>query len=90
MADNHSTPDFIEFSSNTITESAVVEETSQWTNAESARLVQIVVRPILLLVGTVGNGLTLYIMRRTSLKNVSSCFYMSLLALADTSKLAFL
>ena len=60
-----------------------------WSNTEIARLIQIVVRPILIAVGTFGNGLTIYIMRRNSLKNVSSCFYMSLLALADTGKWVF-
>ena len=65
---------------------SIGEQTSKWTNAEIARLIQIIVRPILIVVGTVGNCLTFHIMRRTSLKDVSSCFYMSLLALADTSK----
>ena len=64
-------------------------ETFEWTDAEIARLVQVIVRPILLIIGTSGNCLTIFIMRRTSLKNVSSCFYMSLLALADTSKWTF-
>ena len=71
----------------TTAQSAVANsEMFQWTDAEIARLIQVIVRPILLIVGTAGNGLTFYIMRRTSLKDVSSCFYMSLLALADTSK----
>ena len=43
-------------------------------------------RPLYFVIGTIGNGLTFYIMRRTSLKDVSSYFYMSLLAFADTSK----
>ena len=63
-----------------------VEESFQWTSEEIARIIQIIVRPILIIIGTIGNCLTLYIMRKTSLKNVSSCFYMSILALADTSK----
>ena len=58
----------------------------KWTNKEIARMIQIIVRPILIIIGTIGNGLTFYIMRRTSLKDVSSCFYMSVLALADTRK----
>ena len=62
------------------------EEKFQWTNAEIARLIQIVARPILIIIGTIGNCLSFYIMRRTSLKDVPSCFYMSVLALADTSK----
>ena len=33
--------------------------------------------------GTIGNCLSFYIMRNTSLKDISSCFYMSVLALAD-------
>ena len=78
-------------SSNTTTESFIGEETSKWTNAEIARLIQIIFRPILIIVGTAGNCLSFYVMSRTSLKDVSSCFYMSILALADTSKsLSFL
>ena len=72
--------------SNTTTESFIGEERFKWTNAEIARLIQIIIRPILIILGTIGNCLTLYIMRRTSLKNVSSCSYMSTLAGADTSK----
>ena len=55
-------------------------------SAEIFRLVHVIVRPILIIGGTAGNVLTLYITRRPSLKNVSTCFYMFLLALADTSK----
>ena len=62
------------------------KDTYKWTNAEIARLIQIVVRPILLIIGTTGNGLTVYIMMMTTLKKISSCFYMFLLALADTCK----
>ena len=58
----------------------------QWTIEEIARMIQIIIRPILVIIGTIGNGLALYIMRFTSLKDVSSCFYMCLLALANTSK----
>ena len=70
---------------NTTVESTIIEA-FKWTDAEIARLIQIIVRPIFLVVGTTGNCLTIYIMRSTSLKDVSSCFYMSILALADTSK----
>ena len=34
--------------------------------------------------GTIGNILSFLVMRRRSLKNVSTCYYMSMLALADT------
>ena len=56
------------------------------SNEEIARLIQVIVRPILVVFGTAGNGLCFYIMRRTSLKDVSGCFYMAVLALADTCK----
>ena len=71
-------------SSETTTHATDVEDILKWTNAEIARLIQIIIRPILVVF--VGNCLTFYIMRTTSLKNVSSCFYMAVLALADTSK----
>ena len=64
----------------------VVEKPVEWTNKEIARVIQSIIRPILIITGTIGNGLTFYIMRRTSLKHLSSCFYMSILAVADTSK----
>ena len=71
-------------SSNTTTESTSAEEIFElW---EITRLIQIIIRPILIVAGTIGNGLTIYIMRRTSLKHLSTCFYMFVLAVADTSK----
>ena len=85
---NYSFTDFTSLynSPNSTAEVSTREEPFEWTNAEIARLIQIIVRPILIAIGTIGNCLTIYIMRSTSLKDVSSCFYMSLLALADTSK----
>ena len=75
------------FNSSEITTNATDDnDVFKWTSEEIARLIQIVVRPILIVFGTVGNGLTFYIMRTTSLKNVSSCFYMSVLGLADSRK----
>ena len=59
-------------------------------SSEIVRLIHLIVRPILIIGGTAGNVLTLYITRRPSLKNVSTCFYMFLLALADTSRRVFL
>ena len=85
---NYSSTDHTGFSllTNTSTEYTDVGESLKWTSTEIATLIQIIIRPILFLVGTTGNCLTFYIMRRTSLNDVSSCFYMSVLALADTSK----
>ena len=65
------------------------EDKFKWTVAEIARLFHIIVRPILVIFGTVGNVLTVYIMRATSLKKISSCFYMVVLALVDTRKWTF-
>ena len=77
-------------SSNTTTEPISVAGTFQWTDAEIARLIQIIFRPILIIVGTIGNGLTIYIMRKSSLKHLSCCFYMVVLALADSSKFSLI
>ena len=83
---NKSTLDFTGyFNSSEMTE-LPNEETSQWFSEEITRLIQLITRPILIIVGSIGNSLTFYIMRRTSLKDVSRCFYMAVLALADTSK----
>ena len=51
------------------------------------RLVTIISSPIIVVGGTFGNILTFIVMRRGSLREVSTCFYMSILALADTGKL---
>ena len=61
-----------------------IEEISDY--AEMTRIIHVTVRPILIVFGTIGNLLSFYVMRRGSLKNASTCFYMSILALADTGK----
>ena len=48
--------------------------------------IRLVIEPVLIIFGTIGNLLSFYIMRTGSLRNVSTCFYMSILALADTGK----
>ena len=85
---NGSTADFAGYfnSSEVTTLSNNGKETSKWFNEEITRLIQVITRPILVIFGSIGNVLTFYIMRRTSLKNVSSCFYMAVLALADIGK----
>ena len=77
--------DFVNYTVET-TPPVTVEEQFQWTNAEIARLIHIIIRRILIVMGTIGNCLTFYIIRRTSLKDISSCFYISVLALADMGK----
>ena len=41
---------------------------------------------IIIISGTFGNILTFIVMQKGSLKEVSTCFYMSILALVDTGK----
>ena len=69
-----------------ITETDDSAESTMWYNREIARIIHVIVRPTLVVFGTIGNTLSFYIMRRTSLKNLSTCFYMSILALADTGE----
>ena len=64
--------------------------TSFSSKDEVIRLVQVVIRPIIVVLGTYGNAVSFYIMRRVSLKEVSTCFYMAMLAIADTCELNFL
>ena len=78
-------PEFL----NSTTTSDIVQEEFKWTSEEIARWIHMIFRPIYLVIGTIGNSLTFYIMPRTSLKDVSSCFYMSLLALTDSSKYVY-
>ena len=50
------------------------------------RLIAVSVYPVIILLGTFWNVLTFIVMQRGSLQKVSTCFYMSILALADTGK----
>ena len=50
---------------------------------------QVYIRPVLIVGGTVGNLLTFCVMRRGSMKKVSTCFYMAILALADTGRIFY-
>ena len=51
-----------------------------------SRMIQVIERPLLIAFGTIGNLLSFFVMQRGSLKKVPTCFYMSILALADTGK----
>ena len=50
------------------------------------RYIYITTLPIIIIFGTIGNILSFIVMQRGSLKDVSVCFYMSILALADTGE----
>ena len=69
-----------------VTETDDSTESTTWDNREIARIIHVIVRPTLVVFGTIGNTLSFYIMRRSSLKRLSTCFYMSILALADTGE----
>ena len=51
---------------------------------EIVRMIQVIGRPPIIVLGTIGNLLTFFTMQRGSLKHLSTCFYMAILALADT------
>ena len=62
------------------------EKTNFHDYQETTRLMQVYIRPVIIAGGTVGNLLTFCVMRGGSMKRVSTCFYMAILALADTGK----
>ena len=49
-------------------------------------MVHIVFGGILLVIGTIGNCVSLIVLRSRDLKKLSTCFYMSVLAVADLGK----
>ena len=57
----------------------------EWIDEEAWMLIMVSF-PIIIVLGTIGNLLTFVVMRRGSLKRSSTCFYMAILALADTGK----
>ena len=73
------------YSASTIQENVTVVESSTGY-PELKRIIIITVYPFLIPLGMFGNILTFIVMRRGSMKEVSTCFYMSILALADTGK----
>ena len=54
-----------------------------------SRQVFIVVLPFIIVFGTFGNLLPFYVMRTESLKDVSLCFYISILGLVDAGKFPY-
>ena len=55
-------------------------------HTEIVRMMEVISRPPIIVLGTIGNLLTFFAMRRGSLKEVSTCFYMAILGLADTGE----
>ena len=58
-------------------------ETIGYTTAD---IISIVSYIIIIIFGSIGNILSFIIMRGGSMKDVSTCFYMSILTLADTGE----
>ena len=54
-----------------------------------AKIVILSAFPVIFVIGTLGNLLTFIVMQRGSLKHSSTCFYMAMLAVADTCKFFF-
>ena len=65
----------------TVSEEAVTDDDNYYI--EISRLMQVYARPPIIVLGTLGNVLAFIVMRRGSLRHVSTCFYMAILALAD-------
>ena len=51
---------------------------------EMGRQMTIAIYPVIIFIGTIGNILTIFVMRRGSLKESSTCFYLAVLAFSDT------
>ena len=68
----------------TIEQAKLAEIARQIQLWEISRLMQVYGRPPIIILGTLGNVLAFIVMRRGSMKHVSTCFYMAILALADT------
>ena len=62
----------------------ILENESDNRDKEIVRMVVIVSFPVILVIGSIGNALTFVIMQKGSLKHSSTCFYMAMLAVADT------
>ena len=55
-----------------------------WEQWEISRQITIYGRLPIIVLGTLGNLLAFIVMRRGTMRHVSTCFYMAILALADT------
>ena len=56
---------------------------------ETVSLMRVIASPVIIIFGTVGNMLILFIMRKEPLKKTPICFYMSVLAVTDTGMFPF-
>ena len=80
---NFTTDDYL---STTLQAANEVQNRDRTLYPEAARYLNIIVRPILLVMGTFGNCISFYIMVRGSLRTIPTCFYLALLSVADTGE----
>ena len=66
--------------------SADTEDDWYGKEEKMAKIVILSTFPVILVIGTIGNLLTFIVMQRGSLKHLSTCFYMAMLAVADTCR----
>ena len=66
------------------------DESNMTTSYTTADFISIVSYIIIIIFGSIGNILAFIIMQKGSMKDISTCFYMSILALADTGETRFL
>ena len=71
-----------------LSSSADTDTEDDWYDEEweMAKMVILSTFPVILVIGTIGNLLTFIVMQRGALKHSSTCFYMGMLAVADTCK----
>ena len=62
------------------------DEEGHYKRVQASKTVVLATFPVILVVGTVGNLLSFIVMQRGSLKKSATCFYMAMLAVADSSK----
>ena len=70
----------------TVTNVSISEEHVDNNLVEISRLMHVYGRPPIIVFGTLGNILAFFVMRRGSMRHVSTCFYMAILALTDTGQ----
>ena len=66
--------------------SADTEDDWYGKEEKMAKIVILSTFPVIFVIGTIGNLLTFIVMQRGSLKHLSTCFYMAMLAVADTCR----
>ena len=80
------TEEFVTPGGPNVSKNGTIDDEYYIPQLEAARLLVLITFPVIFIIGTIGNVLTFIVMQRGSLKHSSTCFYMAMLAVADTSK----